>query len=281
MGDPVPFLERSLKEKSYCVFDFPKQTNDIKIVKDILEKEAPKDCYINRPDIKIYGNEKKVVDPRRPLQIGTINNGGQGERIYSTYGAGITLSAFGGGAASKTGAYLVDGKVRKLTPRECARMQGFPESFILPESRNTAYKQFGDSVSVPVLKAIFAKIIEKYPGIKNKRDVFSLDKKIIQLLNMRANITLDIAQIKRRQGKSIYSPEREREVLRKLALNNKGPLKKDALEAIYREVMSSSPTTYTQGNSKPFAACIVISFTASASGSLSWSLSVSSVICCR
>jgi len=145
-----------------------------------LKKEAPRDCYINRPDINIYGKDRKVVDPRRPLQIGTINNGGQGERIYSPYGAGITLSAYGGGAASKTGAYLVNGKVRKLTPRECARMQGFPEDFILPESRNTAYKQFGDSVSVPVLKAIFAKIIEKYPEIKEKRDISSLDKKIIQ-----------------------------------------------------------------------------------------------------
>jgi len=90
------------------------------------------------------------------------------------------LSAYGGGAASKTGAYFVDGKVRKLTPRECARMQGFPEKFILPESRNTAYKQFGDSVSVPVLKAIFAKISEKYPELKNKRDLASLNKKVIQ-----------------------------------------------------------------------------------------------------
>ncbi len=161
-------------------FDFPEQINEIKIVNNILEKEVPKEYYINRPDIKIYGKDRKVVDPRKPLQIGTINNGGQGERIYSTQGAGITLSAYGGGAASKTGAYFVDGKVRKLTPRECARMQGFPEKFILPESRNTAYKQFGDSVSVPVLKAIFAKISEKYPELKNKRDLASLNKKVIQ-----------------------------------------------------------------------------------------------------
>jgi len=163
-------------------FDFPKPTNEIKIVKDILENEqiASKDCYINRRDMKIYGDEKKVIDPRRPLQIGQINNGGQGERIYSTYASGITLSAYGGGAASKTGAYLVDGKIRKLTPRECARMQGFPETFMLPENRNIAYKQFGDSVSVPVLKAIFAKIIEKYPELKNKRDLSLINKKVIQ-----------------------------------------------------------------------------------------------------
>jgi len=161
-------------------FKFPKQTSDVKIVKDILEKEPPKDCYINRADIKIYGKDKEVVDPRRPLQIGSLNGGGQGERIYSINGAGITLSAYGGGAASKTGAYLVDGKVRKLTPRECARLQGFPEDFKLPENRNVAYKQFGDSVSVPVLKAIFAEIIKTYPQLENKRDLALIDKKVIQ-----------------------------------------------------------------------------------------------------
>ena len=161
-------------------FEFPKQAREIKIVKDILEKEAPKDCYINRPDIKIYGKDKKIVDPRRPLQIGSLNGGGQGERIYSINGAGITLSAYGGGAASKTGAYLIGDKIRKLTPRECARMQGFPEDFKIAENRNVAYKQFGDSVSVPVLRAIFAEIIKKYPQLENKRDLSLIDKKIIQ-----------------------------------------------------------------------------------------------------
>ena len=160
-------------------FKFPTPIDKNKIVKDILEDEqiVSKLCYINRPDIKIYGDEKKVIDPRRPLQIGKINNGGQGERIYSTFASGITLSAYGGGAASKTGAYLVNGKVRKLTPRECARIQGFPENFILPENRNIAYKQFGDSVSVPVLRAIFAKVIKKYPELKNKRNLSSINNK--------------------------------------------------------------------------------------------------------
>ncbi len=43
---------------------------------------------------------------------------------------------------------------RKLTPRECARLQGFPESFIIPVSDTRAYKQFGNSVAVPVVRAI-------------------------------------------------------------------------------------------------------------------------------
>jgi len=77
--------------------------------------------------------------------------------------------------------------------------------------------------------------------LKNlRKTVDNIDKKIIQLLNMRAKITLDIAKLKRKSGKSIYSPDREREVLKKLAIINKGPLSSAALEAIYREIMSCS-----------------------------------------
>lgn len=49
---------------------------------------------------------------------------------------------------------------RKLTPREAARLQGFPEEFIIPVSDTQAYKQFGNSVAVPVINAIAKKIIE-------------------------------------------------------------------------------------------------------------------------
>ncbi len=47
---------------------------------------------------------------------------------------------------------------RMLTPRECARLQGFPENFILPSTRSIAYKQMGNSVVVPVLNCITASI---------------------------------------------------------------------------------------------------------------------------
>ena len=43
---------------------------------------------------------------------------------------------------------------RKLTPREAARLQGFSDSFVIPVSDVQAYKQFGNSVSVPVIRAI-------------------------------------------------------------------------------------------------------------------------------
>jgi len=73
-----------------------------------------------------------------------------------------------------------------------------------------------------------------------RKHIDNIDKKIIQLLNMRAKVTLSVTNLKLKMGKSIYSPEREREVLRKISAVNKGPLTADALEAIYREIMSCS-----------------------------------------
>lgn len=74
--------------------------------------------------------------------------------------------------------------------------------------------------------------------LRKKIDV--LDARLTRLLNSRAKITLDIAKIKRKSGRSIYSSDREREVIRRITLANKGPLGISALEAIYREIMSSS-----------------------------------------
>lgn len=50
---------------------------------------------------------------------------------------------------------------RKLTPRECARLQGFPEEFLIPVSDTQAYRQFGNSVAVPVVKAVSDNIIRQ------------------------------------------------------------------------------------------------------------------------
>ena len=54
-----------------------------------------------------------------------------------------------------------DGRIRKLTPQECFRVQGFPKSFVLPEQSNTRlYKQAGNSVVVPVIERIAEAIAE-------------------------------------------------------------------------------------------------------------------------
>jgi DNA (cytosine-5)-methyltransferase 1 len=56
---------------------------------------------------------------------------------------------------------------RKVTPREAARLQGFPEDFIIPVSDNKAYKQFGNSVTVPVIEALAKQIMKTLDKIPN------------------------------------------------------------------------------------------------------------------
>ncbi len=50
---------------------------------------------------------------------------------------------------------------RRMTPREWARLQGFPDSFLIKVSDAQAYKQFGNSVAIPAIQATAKKIIEK------------------------------------------------------------------------------------------------------------------------
>jgi len=49
---------------------------------------------------------------------------------------------------------------RMLTPRECARLQGFPENFVIPVSNAQAYKQFGNSVSINVINAVAKQMLK-------------------------------------------------------------------------------------------------------------------------
>ncbi len=51
--------------------------------------------------------------------------------------------------------------IRKMTPREWARLQGFPDDFVIPVADASAYKQFGNSVAVPAIQATAKKIIER------------------------------------------------------------------------------------------------------------------------
>lgn len=57
---------------------------------------------------------------------------------------------------------------RKLTPRECARLQGFPSDFIIPVSDTQAYRQFGNSVAVPVVRAVANNIINELKNLENQ-----------------------------------------------------------------------------------------------------------------
>lgn len=140
-------------------FSYPKPFKLKRHVEDFLlkDEEMVKHLYISRPDTYM----KDVKDDTysdKPIRLGTVNKGGQGERIYSTKGIAITLSAYGGGVFAKTGGYLINGKTRRLHPRECARIMGYPDTYKICSNANQAYKQFGNSVVVDVLQLITEQI---------------------------------------------------------------------------------------------------------------------------
>jgi DNA (cytosine-5)-methyltransferase 3A len=105
--------------------------------------------------------------PMIPERVGTLDGLGKGQanRIYSVRGKSVCLNANGGGGGAKTGLYkidLPDGDyiVRKLTPRECARLQTYPERcFDVANISNTQwYKAFGNGWTVDVIAHIFKQI---------------------------------------------------------------------------------------------------------------------------
>lgn len=91
-------------------------------------------------------------------------------------GFGFGLANFEGVTRTLSARYYKDGSEilipqddntpRRLTPRECARLQGFPESFKIPVSDTQAYKQFGNSVVVPLVTAVAEKIVDKLSTMK-------------------------------------------------------------------------------------------------------------------
>ena len=136
-------------------FEFPKPFALKRHVEDFLlpESQETAPLYCDRYAIQFNG-KKDDKRSNKSVKLGVVNKGGQGERIYSTKGIAVTLSAYGGGAFAKTGGYLVGKRARRLHPRECARLMGYPDSYKISKRPNQAYKQFGNSVVVDVLQYI-------------------------------------------------------------------------------------------------------------------------------
>lgn len=75
---------------------------------------------------------------------------------------------------------------------------------------------------------------------KLRKEIDKIDDEILNLLNKRSNIVLEIAHIKRNENAKFYSPERERQILERLTSLNQGPFPNETLKVIYREILSAS-----------------------------------------
>lgn len=92
------------------------------------------------------------------IRIGKIGKGGQGDRVYSSNGKSVTLSANGGGRGAKTGLYKVRTGVRKLTPTECERLQCLPDGYTKGYSDNRRYQMLGNAFNTEVIAHIIGQI---------------------------------------------------------------------------------------------------------------------------
>lgn len=146
------FIVAFNKKTTVSNFSFPEKTRTTNL-NSILEDKVPEKLIIKRKDYILTDKEIKNFS-NKPIKIGYYNKGGQGERIYHPNGQAITLSAQGGGLGAKTGLYKINNQIRRLTVRECARLQGFPENFIIHPNHNQAYKQFGNSITIDVIQHI-------------------------------------------------------------------------------------------------------------------------------
>jgi len=73
-----------------------------------------------------------------------------------------------------------------------------------------------------------------------RKQIDELDGRLVKLLNERAHVVVEIGKLKSKTGGPVYAPDREKEVLAKIAKANNGPLPDKCLVAIWRELMSGS-----------------------------------------
>lgn len=146
------------KDLNITTFNFPEIHQETVNLNSILLNEDIDELIITQKFELMDEINYKSLNKRSLIRIGKTGKGRQGERIYSPLGQCVTLSSQGGGPAGKTGMYLINGAIRKLSKRECARVMGFPDSFILSESTAECHKQFGNSVVVNVLQEILVNI---------------------------------------------------------------------------------------------------------------------------
>lgn len=147
-------------------FRFPEPSlPQVSLMDVLLPDSETDDCVVHDGRIILDAQAVARAEGKVALelvQVGQIEEGKQGYRIYSPWGHAVTFLARGGGIGAQTGLYLVNGRVRKLHPREMARAMGFPDSFVIPSSLtpDQGRKLFGNSVAVHVVRRIFDRIAE-------------------------------------------------------------------------------------------------------------------------
>lgn len=164
------------KDLGVTGFKFPRPTPRAVCLMDIAQPPdlETRECHQKLKNITWFYSDDQIKQilsvPQRELfllgGVDAIYDGRrqpwfhQGNRIYAATGYASATVPFSGGRSKSTGLYLFpDGIIRVLTKRECARVMGFPEDFIILGDRRVAVQYFGNSAVVPVLQAVFGEIL--------------------------------------------------------------------------------------------------------------------------
>ena len=189
-GNTFKIIKELLEELRYTVLfqvmnakeygNLPQQRNRIYIVafrfkKNIVKFKYPEMIPLTRTAFDLYDKEKQddkyYMDGHR-MWNRMMEYMTERDRVYrftdwglsrSREGICPTLLAAMGSRFERIPFFYDDFSVRLMTPRECSRMQGFPEDYILPKANEKqVYKQIGNSVAVPVVYRIAENIVKTF-----------------------------------------------------------------------------------------------------------------------
>ena len=144
-------------------FKFPEPINLEKYMEDILETEPVHDFYYmsqkymdglekhrQRHAEKGHGFGYRILDPKGISTTCVVGNMGRERNLVKDIPRP--------GHVNRAGSPLNSKGIRKLTVREYARLQGFPDNYQFPDKVTVAYKQIGNAVSAPVAEAVAREI---------------------------------------------------------------------------------------------------------------------------
>ncbi len=160
------FSEGDGSASDYYLQNLPKPKKLTKRIQDLLEMKVDDSYYYNR--FSIFKQLKEEVKKRDTLY--------QWRRVYvreNKSNVCPTLTANMGTGGHNVPLVLDAKGIRKLTPRECARFQGFKDNeFKFPKDMSIShlYKQIGNSVSVPVVQQIASRMLASLSHVKVRTD---------------------------------------------------------------------------------------------------------------
>ncbi|MBI5412075.1 DNA cytosine methyltransferase [Candidatus Peregrinibacteria bacterium] len=163
-------------------FEFPLPTKEKTCVGHILEKNVDK---------KYTLSDRLWAGHQRRRKEHAIKGNGFGYSLFnakSPYTNTISARYYKDGSE-----ILIEQKgknPRKLAPREAARLQGFPDSFKISVSDNQAYKQFGNSVCVPVIRAVAQKMTPIILQLKQPKTIKKIEIRKILIRNNISPLTV-------------------------------------------------------------------------------------------